>query len=326
MMSNTRNPQQVIDYILNVRKAGICTDAEIATQVNAGFADILDRQHSAQSVRGIWRRHNHTLESTENIKTVPTIRRKKYLENVNLTLDGNIMIIPDQHIPFIVDGAIEFLESVYKKYNIDHVLCIGDVLDFYALSFWDKDPDGADVYNEMLKSTDQLLALVDLFPKMHITIGNHDERPYRSARKNGVPDFMMRDYNEIIEKVTDYKADFSNWYWNFSYIINGTILAEHGTKSGLKATYDRAKVVNMNVIHGHTHSYAGVLYINDGINPQRWALNVGALINASEYAFRYGKRIEMKPTLGCAVIVDDVPQVIPFKKPNFSILSSFYPT
>lgn len=239
----------------------------------------------------------------------PTIVGKTYNEDVPVTLGTvDFMVIPDVHLPFVSAGFIEFCARVRDKYRLNSVFCIGDLLDYNAISFWESNPDGFSASTEYYKSIPQLIKMASLFPEMRITLGNHDIRPQRVARKAGLPSFMIRHPNEIIEGLSG--ADVTGWDWQVSYLVNGNTLVEHGEHAGLKATYDKALLTSLNVIQGHTHSYGGVMYINDGYT-KRYALNVGCGIDAKAYAFYYAKNHKMKPTLGCGIVKDGVPQFIP---------------
>lgn len=171
--------------------------------------------------------------------------------------------------------------------------------------FFDKNPQGLSAGSELEQTRDALKLLADYFPEMWITIGNHDDRHLRLATKAGLPLAYIKDFLEIFDLP-------DTWYWHYSYIINNSVLVEHGTDSGLKATYDRAWSIGMNVVQGHTHNYAGVIYMNDGINPMRWAMNVGCGVDYNAYAFQYAVNRKFQPTLGVGVYVKGVPTFIPY--------------
>lgn len=234
-----------------------------------------------------------------------------YQHNVPVSLDEmNFLVIPDLHLPFVGKGFIEFCAKIRDQYKLEHVFCIGDLLDYNAISFWESNPDGFTASTEFHKAVPQLQKMAKLFPRMRITLGNHDMRPMRVARKAGLPSFMIRHPNEIIRAVGE-GIDVSGWDWHISYLVNGNILIEHGEHAGLKATYDKAVLTSLNVIQGHTHSYGGLMYINDGYT-ERYGLNVGCGIDPRAYAFYYAKSHKMKPTLGCGLVKGGVPQFIPF--------------
>ena len=54
---------------------------------------------------------------------------------------SRILIISDLHEPYSHTDSFAFLEAIKKKYKPERVVCIGDELDYHALSFHDSDPD-----------------------------------------------------------------------------------------------------------------------------------------------------------------------------------------
>jgi predicted phosphodiesterase len=239
-------------------------------------------------------------ESTVNY----TYKLHDYRRNVPLTLRGNTMFIPDTHAPFTVPGALDFISDVGKRYNIKNVFHLGDVVDSHALGFFDHDPDGESAGSELYKAKKFVKELVKLFPNVYACIGNHDNRHLRQALKHGLPKAYIREFSEILETP-------DTWQWHYSYIINGETLVTHGSTSGMRSTYDLALMTSLNAVSGHTHSYAGVTYINDGFK-QRWALNGGCLADNDSYAMKYAADSKFKHTLGVAIVVDEVPMFIPF--------------
>lgn len=229
---------------------------------------------------------------------------KQYKTMVPLSLDGNTMFISDTHAPFVVSNALNFLQHVYDTYNIKNVLHIGDIVDEYALSFYDKEPEADSIVTEHSKAKSFVSQLGKMFPNMHGVLGNHDNRYQRVAAKAGLPQSFIKSFEEILDMP-------EGWQWEHSYILNNSTLIEHGTASGVKATYDRAMMTSMNVVQGHTHNYGGVLYINDGIKT-RWALNVGTLADSNTYAMRYATDRKYQHTLGCGIIYNGIPMFIPY--------------
>jgi hypothetical protein len=59
------------------------------------------------------------------------------------------------------------------------------------------------------------------------------------------------------------------------------------------------------VVHGHTH--AGQLVYFNG----RFGMNVGCLIDRAQYAFAYAKHAKTDPWLGCGLIENGVPRLLP---------------
>lgn len=51
------------------------------------------------------------------------------------------LTIGDIHSPYSRKGYLQFCVDIYKKYNCNSVLFIGDVVDLHSISFYPKHPD-----------------------------------------------------------------------------------------------------------------------------------------------------------------------------------------
>lgn len=302
---NYQNPDELIEQVLKLRRAADCgmreseglTDSRIASIINVTFGT----EHTKDSVRAIWRRHSEVRKTPSFSMSAVT----EWKEHVPLNVKGTYMVIGDLHAPFITPGYFEFLYRTYTRYNVKHVFCIGDLVDQYALSFFDKLPEADSAVSELQKARLAIKELADMFPVMKIVAGNHDNRYLRVAVKAGIPQIYMKTLEEVLEFP-------EGWEMNLSYIINGNTLMEHGTSAGANATRDRAWGTSMNVIQGHTHSYGGVIFMNCGIKT-RWGLNVGCGLDSTSYAAKYAVGFKNKPTLGSGVVLDaEVPLFVPF--------------
>ncbi len=113
--------------------------------------------------------------------------------------EKNILVLADIHAPFHERGPLEIaLEYGYKK-DIDCVLLLGDFVDFYTVSFWEKDPEKRDFQNELEITRSILKIIRDAFPKAKIVYlkGNHEERYTRYMQVKApellnVPDFTFK--------------------------------------------------------------------------------------------------------------------------------------
>ena len=94
-------------------------------------------------------------------------------------------IIGDLHLPFTHPRYLEFIRDTFDAWNVDRVHFAGDIVDLHALSFWDIDPNGHSAERESELAAEMLVDWVRTFPDATVSIGNHDERHYRRARKAG---------------------------------------------------------------------------------------------------------------------------------------------
>jgi hypothetical protein len=88
-------------------------------------------------------------------------------------------------------------------------------------------------------------------------------------------------------------------------VLDGVLYIHGEGFSGQNGAIKAAKEHRQSVCLGHLHSYGGVIY-HKSRNGQIFGLNAGCLIDEHKYAFRYGKKMPGRPTLGCALIEDGV--------------------
>lgn len=291
------NPQNLIDDVLKLRRSGMFNYDQIARTVNITH----NASHSPESVRAIYRRHSNKQAGTPSYDT-KRVSGWKY--NVPLELEGNILGIGDTHFPFIEPGYLPFLLRTRDKYKCEHVIHAGDVVDECALSFFDKDPNGLSAHSELYKAKEAVELYAKEFPEMYVTVGNHDVRYLKLAMKSGLPAAYLKTLEEVLNVP-------EGWIFNYSYILNGETLLEHGAAGGPEATIKRAWDVGMNTFMGHTHNYGGVQYRNNGYKTI-WGLNPGCGIDKTSYAAAYANMRKYQVTLGCAVIVDNIPHFEPY--------------
>jgi hypothetical protein len=213
------------------------------------------------------------------------------------------LILSDLHYPFAHPDHLDFLKAVKKKYKPDHVVCIGDEVDSHGLSNWDHDPDGMSAGDELKKALKDLQKLYKVFPDVKVCTSNHTARPFRRAYKYGIPRAYMKDYKEFLQAP-------KGWQWSDYWEIEG-ILFEHGEGfTGAQGAIKAAEGNAQSTVIGHIHSFAGIMW---SANPRQliFGMNVGCLIDRDSYAFAYGAKIKHKPILGCGVIVDGVPFIVP---------------
>ena len=92
-----------------------------------------------------------------------------------------VLVLADIHSPYYDRPALTAALKYGKEKDIDTVLFLGDLIDHYAVSFWEKDPRKRDVQREIDMTVNILDVTRQTFPdaKMIIKTGNHDERMER---------------------------------------------------------------------------------------------------------------------------------------------------
>lgn len=215
-----------------------------------------------------------------------------------------VLVIPDLQIPFHHKDSLKFLKTVNKQYLCDDWVCIGDEIDFHAMSDYTPDPDGMSPGDELRKALNDISPFYKAFPNMKVCTSNHTDRPFRKAYKFGIPKDFIRDYHEFLEAP-------KGWEWRDDWVVDNIRYEHgHGTGGGRSATYNIPLNNAQSTVFGHFHSFAGIQYL---ANPRElfFGFNVGCLIDRHTYAFNYGKRTKTKPILGCGVVDRGIPIFIP---------------
>lgn len=90
--------------------------------------------------------------------------------------DTKAAIISDIHLPYHDLAALTVALQAAKKAKCDTLIILGDLLDFYQLSRFLKDPRARSVAEELNAAKDFLKTCVKMFPRVIWKYGNHDER------------------------------------------------------------------------------------------------------------------------------------------------------
>ena len=216
-----------------------------------------------------------------------------------------VLIISDLHAPYYHKDTVPFLKAIKKKYNPDKIILTGDEIDGHTLSFHDKDPDLLfSPSSELEKAIEHLKPIYKLFPKADVMESNHGSLVYRRGKHGGLPRSVFRSYREILGAP-------KGWKWHSDYIFklsNGEKCYVHHGKStnGLAV----ALAEGMNVIQGHHHSLFEVRYVNTA-SKLLWSLITGCMIDDKSLAFSYNKLQTKRPAIGCSIILDGHPKLLP---------------
>ena len=211
-----------------------------------------------------------------------------------------VLVIGDTHCPAMLPEYVDFLRDTYKQWGCDTTLHIGDVVDWHAISYHEKNPACASAGDEYATALAQVKTLYKAFPKAVIMTGNHDDLPARQARTAGIPVELLRDYSKVWET--------PGWDWRPRYsthkIDNVTFAHGDRGKGGQYAALRNAKDHFSSWVQGHVHGQAGVQYFANS-NQLIFGMNVGCGINWSgQAAMDYGLKFNTKPVLGCGIVIE----------------------
>jgi len=157
-------------------------------------------------------------------------------------------IIGDLHIPYqdhtACSTAINYL--IDKKHT-DYLIINGDLLDFYMLSTWEKDPTKRNFSKELELYHNTLLQLSSVFKTIVYKLGNHEERYIRYMRRNAKELLGVKRFN--LESLLTKNDDGHNIIKNLKMVDENRVI--HAGR--------------LNIIHGHEYKFA----IQNPVNPAR---------------------------------------------------------
>ena len=208
-----------------------------------------------------------------------------------------IGVFGDTHIPFEHPNYLYFIQDTFKKYNVNQVICTGDLVDNHALSRHPTEPVAKSPEDELDLAISKVKLYTTAFKDVLMCEGNHDSIPHRQAATLGLSKRFMKSFSELLEIP-------GTWNIQEQHIIDN-VLYKHGISCGGKdGALNTAIQERMSTVIGHYHGFGGVKYSANSRNII-FGMNVGCGIDISAYAFAYGKHAKYRPTLGCGIVFDD---------------------
>lgn len=172
-----------------VEKCPNATNLSLARRLYSENPELIKSLESARSAIRTVRGANGKAKEKQ---ATPALKRKSVPHNplalpepesydwseFRLTGSKRVGILNDIHIPYHDLGALTAALQYLKEQEIDCLLINGDLLDFYQISRFLKDPRARSVASELDDTKQFFKAVRDLFPKTRIIfkLGNHDER------------------------------------------------------------------------------------------------------------------------------------------------------
>ena len=196
-----------------------CPDAPNLTLARRLYAENPELIASLESARSAIRTLRGAKGKLEAKYAKPDLKRKGVPHNplalpepesfdwseYKLTGVKRVGIINDVHIPYHDLSALTTTLQHLKKLAIDCLLINGDLLDFYQISRFLKDPRARNVAGEIDDTKQFFQSVRSLFPKTRIIfkLGNHDERldhyvMNKAPELLGIPEITL-------EKILDVK-------------------------------------------------------------------------------------------------------------------------
>lgn len=202
------------------------------------------------------------------------------------------LIIPDSHIPF-ESSNFDLMLKIARLVPIHEVVILGDFLDLYGLSFYDKNPDLGDVsglYDREIECGNYRLDQIDLFSCKKIYLeGNHEYRLKKFLYKQAP---ALRNRIQIPDELNLRTRGKYLWvpYTSLqSYqIMDTNLYARHEPPAGGNMQ-NIAKQAGASVIYGHTHQFGIGTFVSKISGLTNYAINGGWLGNQKELVFDYVK-------------------------------------
>lgn len=218
--------------------------------------------------------------------------------------NSRVLFVSDLHSPFMHPDTVGFLSSLKRKYRPDRVIFSGDEIDNHAISFHEKDPDLLSPSDELELAIKRLRPIYKLFPRADILESNHGSLVYRRGKFAGLPRSVFKSYREIISAPKD-------WHWHFDLTIrmsNGQALYCHHGKSSKQGAL--SKTMGMCSVQGHFHESFHITYWANSLGIY-WDVHVGCLVDHKSLALAYARNNLKKPLIGCAIILNGLPKLLP---------------
>lgn len=222
-----------------------------------------------------------------------------------------VLAIPDIHIPAEHPLALEHVKMVYdgliKERDDVRVVFLGDIFDLHRASFHEQEPGMPSLIDEIHQCRDRIKDWIEVFPRATVTLGNHDIRIQRVAKKAGVPEGFLKSLHDIFDLPVE-------WELVTDVVIDG-VRYSHGEdcRGGATGAYRSVTTHRQSQVYGHFHSFAGITW-SATKQDLIFGFNVGCLVDNASLAMRYGRQFPNKPVLGCGVIYHGVnPIFIPVR-------------
>ena len=126
-----------------------------------------------------------------NPLNLPESREAEYKPYLLPKNHNDILLINDIHVPYHNIPALTAALKYGMENEVNTIIINGDLIDFYAISRFQKDPRKRDLANEIIMTREFLVTLRKLFPTQAIyyKLGNHDIR-WDIYLMNNAPDLL----------------------------------------------------------------------------------------------------------------------------------------
>jgi len=218
---------------------------------------------------------------------------------------SRVLIIGDTHCPAMHPKYVGFLKGVEKKYNCNRVVHIGDLVDWNAISYHEKDPEMPSAKEEYRRARLQVGRLYRAFPRVDYLMGNHSDLPARKAKTAGLIEDLMMPFKAV------WGIEGWNIHRRYADLIIDGVIYRHGDKgkAGARlAAFRNADNMHRSVVQGHLHTQCGFEF---GANDDRafFGMQVGCGVLPNHPNMNYAKVYSNRPILACGVVINGEPTI-----------------
>jgi predicted phosphodiesterase len=147
-----------------------------------------------------------------------------------------LLVLADVHVPFHHRDALKMALEYGHDRDVDHIIFLGDFMDFYSISSFVKDPEERDFQDELHTGIMVLETIRSNFPDIKMTFirGNHEDRYERYMRLRA-PDLIGVECFSLqkLLSLEHFKIDLVD---EGSYIELGKLSCVHGHEFGGSAS------------------------------------------------------------------------------------------
>lgn len=212
---------------------------------------------------------------------------------------AKILVIPDLHIPATHPQFLRFCKDMQKAWSCDTVIFLGDIFDLHRYSFWDHHPDMPSQKDELELAQKKLKPWIRAFPTAFILHSNHDQRIFRKAVKAGIPETLLKGYNELF-------AAPETWVWSKTVDMDDVHFVHGSGRGGLYPAANKSRYEGRSICMGHIHSAASIVW-SFSKKHRFFGMSCGSGVDDNHPAFRYSEECDKKSAIACGVIIDGHP-------------------
>jgi len=210
--------------------------------------------------------------------------------------ERRVLVIGDLHEPFTKEGYLEHCEDVAAKYDTNHTIFIGDIIDNHYSSFHPTDPDGYGAGEELDRAVDRISDWYRAFPKADAVLGNHDRIIMRKAFAYGISRRWIKDFGEVLET--------PGWTFDLEFEYDGVLYIHGEGGGGINGAATKALNKRKSIVQGHFHTQSHIQW-NVSEYDRIFGMQIGCGIDDKAYALAYAKYNTKKSVLSCGVVLDN---------------------